>query len=274
MENFDNMLIAKEHIIICGISQNLIDFIKPLRSKHLLKMKCPSIVILNKEEPDDKLWSTIFFFEQIYIVKGDPLNKQDLFRAGIRNAKKVVILAPSLEDIKKARFDNLENNKNKDPRKLTSEEEDLLDSKTVFKYNMISKIKKDIYIVIELINPKNVIFLYNKGREQKDEFKFLKMDVTIDGTASFASGEVYFSSIMDNLMIQAYFNPSLLGVLKKLVIGEDQSIIRNKSLKKYKNIVSSNLYLIDIPAAVYYEDRDESELFLNENESNTNSKVN
>lgn len=98
-ETVENKLIALDHIIICGNTQNFIDFIKPLRAKHLPKAKCPTIVILSKEVPDDKLWSTISFFEQIYIVEGDPMKKEDLQRAGIKNATKVVILSPSIEEI-------------------------------------------------------------------------------------------------------------------------------------------------------------------------------
>lgn len=99
MDNIDSMLIAKEHIIILGISQNTIDFIKPLRAKHLPKSSCPTIVILCKELPDDKIWNTIAFFDQIYLIQGDPMSKSDLYRAGIRSAKKVVILAPSIHEI-------------------------------------------------------------------------------------------------------------------------------------------------------------------------------
>jgi potassium large conductance calcium-activated channel subfamily M alpha protein 1 len=112
---------------------------------------------------------------------------------------------------------------------------------------MISKIKKDIFIVVELINPKNVSFLYNKGREQNDEYRFIKANMNIDGTASFASGEVYFSSIMDNIIIQAYYNPSLLAVIKKLILGEDQSVYKKAPLSRYKDISSANLYIIDLP---------------------------
>lgn len=244
-DTIENKLVALEHIIICGICQNFIDFVKPLRAKHLPKSKCPTIVILTKDIPDDKIWSTIAFFEQIYIVQGDPMNKEDLQRAGIKNAIKVVILSPSLDEIFKSKG-NIDENK-RQARKLTKEEEDLLDSKTIFKYNMISKLKKDIFIVIELINPKNVSFLYNKGRRQNDEYLFIKDGIKIDCTSSFAAGEVYFSSIMDNLLVQAYYNKSLLDVLKKIILGEDQSIYKKPPLNMYRQIVSSNLYLIDNP---------------------------
>jgi hypothetical protein len=115
---------------------------------------------------------------------------------------------------------------------------------------MISRLKKDIFIVIELVNPENVSFLYNKGREQNDEYKFINSGMDIDGTGSFAAGEVYFSNIMDNLITQAYYNESLLAVLKKLIVGGDQSIHRKNPLKKYRDIISSNLYSIDFPASI------------------------
>ena len=48
-------------------------------------------------------------------------------------------------------------------------------------------------------------------------------------------------------MSQIYYNPNLLGVIKKFIMGENQKKIINNSLKKYYNIKSGNLYLIDIP---------------------------
>jgi hypothetical protein len=278
LDTIDNMLIARGHIIICGVSHNFIDLVKPLRAKHLPKSECPAIVILCKEIPDEKLWSTIAFFDQIYIIQGDPMNKSDLKRAGIRFAKKVVILAPSINEITQFSLNKRKKNSNviedyqktTTARKLTREEEDLLDSKTIFKYNMISKLKKDIFIIVELISPKNVVFLYNKGRIQNDEYKFIKCNMNIDGTAAFAAGEVYYSSIMDNLIIQAYYNPSLLSVLKKLILGEDQSVYKRTPLSKYKDIISSNLYLIEIPNIKKNSSLSNSDLF---NENNTGIKL-
>ena len=266
IESIDKMLVAKDHIIICGICHNLSDFIKPLRAKKLPKNILPTIVILSKELPDDKLWNTIAYFEQIYIVQGDAMKKSDLKRAGIRSAKKVVILAPSISEISQftetQKVKNLENIHNDDEnennqeimeRKLSREEEDLLDSKTIFKYNMISKINKNIFCIIELINPKNVSFLNNVNRRSNDEYRFIKSGLTIDATASFAAGEVYYSSIMDNVITQAYYNPSLLSVLKKLIVGDEiQTNFKSEKLfDKYSNIPSGSLYLIDLPLSLF-----------------------
>ena len=111
-----------------------------MRAKNLPKSELPTIVILSKELPDDKIWNSIAFFEQIYLVQGD------LKRAGIKHAKRVVILAPSIHEISEftlsKKLKNLKNSKEDEEtvqqgptaaRKLTEEEEDLLDSKTVFK---------------------------------------------------------------------------------------------------------------------------------------------
>lgn len=115
-------------------------------------------------------------------------------------------------------------------RKLTEEEEDLLDSKTVYKYNLVSYLKKYIFCVIELINQKSVSLLNNTLRKNNDEYRFIRAGLGVDATASFASGEVYYSSIMDNLITQAYYNPSLLTVLKKLIIGEEQNTFLKKTV--------------------------------------------
>jgi len=273
IESIDRMLIAKDHIIICGICHNLSDFIKPLRAKKLPKNILPTIVILSKELPDDKLWNTIAYFEQIYIVQGDAMTKSDLKRAGIRTAKHVVILAPSINEISQftetQRLKNLENSNNEDKsennaetaeRKLSREEENLLDSKTIFKYNMITKINKNIFCVIELINPKNVSFLNNANRRSNDEYRFIKLGLTIDATASFAAGEVYYSSIMDNVITQAYYNPSLLSVLKKLIVGDEipNNFKREKLVDKYSNVPSGSLYLIDFPSFLLKESNSNS----------------
>ena len=156
----------RDHIIICGICHNLIDLIKPLRSKNFPKNILPIIVILSKDLPNKKLWNTIAYFENIYLVKGDAIEKSDLKRAGIKTAKYVILLAPSINEIsnftESQRIKNSEetvynsddeeeNNDNSQKNNLSKEEEFLLDSQTILKYNQISKINKDIFCVVELI---------------------------------------------------------------------------------------------------------------------------
>ena len=105
----------------------------------------------------------------------------------------------------------------------------------------------------------------NKNRRNNDEYVFIQSGLSIDATASFATGEVYYSSIMDNITTQAYYNPSLLSVVKKLIISEDNqnnSVIEN-SINKYSSIPSGSLYLIDLPVS----------LFLKEDEFNKDDHI-
>ena len=147
---------------------------------------------------------------------------------------------------------------NTESQNLSREEEFLLDSQTILKYNQISKINKDIFCVVELINPKNVLFLNNRNRRNNDEYTFIQSGLSIDATASFAAGEVYYSNIMDNIITQAYYNPSLLSVLKKLIVGEEMqtNLKSEKNISRYLDVPSGSLYLIDLPLSLFKKDNE------------------
>jgi hypothetical protein len=52
--SLENSMLAEDHIIICGVVDNINSFIMPLRASHL---KCPSpIVILNDEPISQRQW--------------------------------------------------------------------------------------------------------------------------------------------------------------------------------------------------------------------------
>ena len=108
------------------------------------------------------------------------MNKKDLLRANIMKASKVVILSPQIDEIGRIdseeinQLNNQENEgggKTQQPTKLSKDEEDLLDAKTIFKYKAVSQLKPDIEIVTELVSPQNLIFLINN---QKDYGVFKK----------------------------------------------------------------------------------------------------
>ena len=97
----------------------------------------------------------------------------------------------------------------------------------------------------------------NRNRKNNDEYTFIQSGLSIDATASFASGEVYFSNIMDNIITQAYYNPSLLSVLKKLIVGEEiqTNLKSEKVISKYSNVPSGCLYLIDLPLNLFSKEK-------------------
>lgn len=266
MDRVDHMIIARNHIIICGVCQNLFDFVKPLRAKYLPKDKMPTIVILSKESLEDKIWNSISLFEKIYLVKGDPESKNDLIRAGVKYARSVVVLSPTLKEIEhfvddlklkqRLKLGNTDSNvrPNIDQTYIAKQIESELDMKTSLKYNDITKLKSDVFCLVELVNPKNADTLRKYSMREHDDFALIRENLGIDSTAAFASGEVYCSNIMDNVVVQAYYNPSLLNVLKKLIIGDQQNNSLKKTvLEKYSRVASGNLYLIDMPMNLFEE---------------------
>ena len=152
----DSML-AKDHIIICGIVENIRGFVIPLRALYLKNIS--PIVIFSEEEPTQQLWLQLSRFPQIYFVKGSALKISDLDKVNLEEAKQVVILSPMLgTKVISESFSNSgkgkkdkevygdsedsmlkEDNKDEDAikEKKEKDEENLMDAQTIFKYNII-----------------------------------------------------------------------------------------------------------------------------------------
>ena len=231
----ENNILATNHIILCGLVPNLINFVLPLRSKYLGKY--PPIVILHSKEPTEKQWTQIAYFPEIYYVKGTAMNKKDLFRANIMKASKVVILTPNVEEVtKKHHHDETE-------RKRERDEEDLLDARTIFKYKCVKKIRPEIPIVTELVCPQNLVFILPQPKDYAIMRKY-----GFAQTPTFASGEIYISSVIDSLICQAYYNSALITVLHQLLVG-NINYAGSKKKDEFSEIKTSNLYHLPVSKA-------------------------
>ena len=247
----ENNILATNHIILCGLVPNLINFVLPLRSKYLGKY--PPIVILHSKEPTEKQWTQIAYFPEIYYVKGTAMNKKDLFRANIMKASKVVILTPNVEEVtKKHHHDETERKRdrhheesqeNSNSQKLTRDEEDLLDARTIFKYKCVKKIRPEIPIVTELVCPQNLVFILPQPKDYAIMRKY-----GFAQTPTFASGEIYISSVIDSLICQAYYNSALITVLHQLLVG-NINYAGSKKKDEFSEIKTSNLYHLPVSKA-------------------------
>jgi hypothetical protein len=85
-----------DHLVICDSSnnfpENLDIFISVLREKNSVCRNMP-VVILSNGEPNDSHRHALKKFGQVYIVKGSPLRREDLYRVGVDHAKKCVVLS-------------------------------------------------------------------------------------------------------------------------------------------------------------------------------------
>ena len=207
--------LAKDHIIICGIVENIRGFVIPLRALHLKNLS--PIVIFHEEEPTQQLWSQLARFPQIYYVRGSALKDSDLDKVNLEDAKQVVILSPligkkTVNDIlgpgsgKSSNSDGnhkeveesmlKEDNKDDDAvkEKKEKEEENLMDAQTIFKYNIIKRRHKRVRIITELYSHQNLAYLDNPNIYD------VMNDYGYDQTPIFAAGEVYSSSLMDSII--------------------------------------------------------------------------
>eukprot|EP01132_Coremiostelium_polycephalum_P007478 gene7478-9189_t len=218
----------KEHIIICG-SINRIDlFLRGLRQKHIsdninhfyyLKNHCidnsssvPPIVILHPEEPDMSDWDDI---EDIFYVKGSPLERRDLDACKIHLASKIIILSDPYTPHHSST--------------ITDKTSVQLDSDTIMAYLEINEVFQSLpnsssLLMVELVHEPNIRFISKnfkssqfKNRARKEDEEFEKPNYYI--TSEFASGKVLSLTTLDSLLCQASHQEYLLDVATELVLG-------------------------------------------------------
>jgi len=77
-------ILATNHIVLCGLVPNLINFILPLRAKNLSRY--PPIVILHDKKPSEKQWNQIAYFPEIYYIRGNAMKEKDVLKTNIHKA--------------------------------------------------------------------------------------------------------------------------------------------------------------------------------------------
>ena len=269
----------KHHIVICGMHQELIHFILPLRNKYLPEKLLKWIVILSPFLPQE-IHELLCKFPKIIYIKGNPLIPENLSRANISSADIAVILSNSnfrhnMHKIESDYNEYFEINKDDDDtfkrsnNNLKNKEnlnEEAIDAKTIFIYKSIRNMNKSIQIITELLLTNDIEFLlssynlkkvYRKSKQNKefidnynmshinDEIEDNKENLVYELTPVFAAGEVYLPSLVDKITAQILYNSNLLSILNLLLIGEKKpEKISDKKLAQMFDIEGTNLFLI------------------------------
>ena len=218
--------LVENHILVAGNVGSLHYFVKTLRSQHLGYYD--PIVVLARQNIPDHVWAKIKNFPGIYYVKGSPLEEMDLRRAGCEKAASAVILA---------------NSQSLD----TPGSYSLTDAETIFAYQGIKRLNPKIDIVTELVEQSNIDFL---------DADVEKLNTAASKTPlQMAAGCVYISGMLDTLICQAFYNPQITNVLRKIVAGSDP-VADNAWNEKWEERVGSNLqdshlFQVSIPSEFY-----------------------
>jgi len=194
-----------DHVIITGKGiSNLYDLIRPLRARDLGPMVY--IVILYPFELSHAVWHMISSFDGIFVVKGSPLEEEDIRRAGIFRAANVVIMADS------------------STHRLAAESgtakglEAMCDAEAIFAYKAMRRMNDKANVVVEIVKQTNIGYLDQVDDQDgvmlydDDDYRF---------TPQFASGELFTSSLLDTIVCQAFYNPQIVAVVNKLISSRD-----------------------------------------------------
>ena len=257
------------HIIICGIHNELLHFILPLRNKYIPEKLLKWIVILAPFLPQN-MHEVLCNFPKIIFIQGDPLLQENLIRANIITADIAVILNSSTHFDSNTKIEiGLNEIKKNETNRETAE------AKTILIYKSIKKINNSITIITELLKTKDIEFLLSSKnikklyKNAKDFSNYMEMNnqfqiqsdkegndqenLHYEQTSIYAAGEVYIPSIMDKITAQIFYNSNLLAILNLLLNGEYNS--QKKASKKLAEIIDiKGSYLFLIPC----ESRDES----------------
>ncbi|KAL1920771.1 uncharacterized protein VTP21DRAFT_11406 [Calcarisporiella thermophila] len=192
---------VKNHLLICDPSPSFHSSIDILigcvRAKRARDPDMP-VVILCPASPPDELSIRLQKFGGVFLVKGSPMVRKDLYRAGVQHAKKCIVLANSKQygsaSLRTADSSALLTALNVEA--LRSEEDD------------------DFFMVVECIH--------------RDSFKLVGESDTIQTSdvnaqamvrPSFMSGNVYSKTMLDTLICQCYYNRHMLSIVEQLVFS-------------------------------------------------------
>jgi hypothetical protein len=250
----EELAVVNNHIIIIGKEMsNLYDLVLPLRAKSTGVMSY--IVILYPYDFPLAVWQRINIFEGVFIMRGSALEESDLRRAGVFNARHVVVLGDAQKNSDSGNEGDSGLSGGGGPALLTAGKkkksgasamglEALIDADTIFCYQCVKRMNENANVVIEIVRHANVSYLDPESGINAGEldYKF---------TPAFAAGQLFISSLLDTIVCQAFYNPDIINVLNQLLIGFQEQKEYDTNLNKLKSsknqIPGSSLYQIQIP---------------------------
>lgn len=231
------------HYLICdpgnSFPSNLEYFIAPLRTVHLLhdatqklheKTSWAPIVILCQGSLTERQRRILEKFDDVFIVKGSPLSRKDLLRAGVARCRKAVVLADS--------------GKGKSSVERTVDASSLM---TVLSIEALAG-EENPFIISEFIQYENVAFVGEAESVLQSPVDDVYAQTIM--RPAFMTGHIYAQCMLDTIICQNYYNPHLLNILRHLIFsgifGPKHSKVATEEITGIKH---SHVWLIPLPSA-------------------------
>ncbi|KAF8949470.1 hypothetical protein BGZ47_000011 [Haplosporangium gracile] len=201
----------------------------------------PSVVEGSYERCSGGYWDAVLSFPHVYWVSGNCRHQRDLVRAGILGASSIVIMSHFVEGLDRDEF---------------------ADSTAIMAHHMIYQTLRQRgllgrqHIVVDISERSNIRFLnmrnlanINNNTNNKIVANVSRIGVGSSNgglwmTPIFASGQVLVSSLLDNVLFQAYSKTHILDLIKLCCGVRFKQAIE---LDQMLGIDCSNICLIDAP---------------------------
>ncbi|KAF9313715.1 hypothetical protein BG003_004898 [Podila horticola] len=263
----------RNHIVVCAdMSENLYRFLATLRLAQINREDLKTIVVLTRNPletfasdssvvPDQVdhhegqnatvgpggapmedgadgryscgNWDAILSFPKVFWVAGNCRHQRDLVRAGILGASSIVIMSHSMEGLDRDEF---------------------ADSTAIMSHHMTYQTLRQRgllgrqHIIVEIAERSNIRFLNMRDVNGVKTHDGIQTKVRSTGgfvmTPLFASGQVLVSSLLDNVLFQAYSKTHILDLVKLCCGVRFKQAIE---LDQMLGIDSSNICLIETP---------------------------
>ncbi|KAF9196933.1 potassium channel, sub T, member 2 [Haplosporangium sp. Z 11] len=265
----DDLSSLKNHIVVCANpGENLYRFLATLRLAQISRDDLKTIVVLTKnplgaftsessihgkaadqkefegdkgegEQYSEGNWDAILSFPRVFWVAGNCRNQRDLVRAGILGASSIVIMAHSAEGLDRDEF---------------------ADSTAIMAHHMVHQTLQHCgllgrqHIIVDIAEKSNIRFLSMRDRTRTtmtghEAFSNSSLISGRNGgfwmTPLFASGQVLVSSLLDDVLFQAYSKTHIQDLVK-LCCGV--RLKQAMELDQMLGIDSSMICLMDTPA--------------------------
>lgn len=167
-------------------------------------------------------------FEDVYIIRGSPIVRADLHRAGVDRCLKAVILADSA----KGKLDEHER---------TSDASALL---AVLNIEAMGH-EDDLFIITEFIHYENMNFI---GESAVPWTKHAVEYSRAIMRPSFMAGHVYTTSMLDSLICQNFYNAHMLSILRHIIFSGTFHL--HNQMRQDGDPMHSHVWLLTLPAVV------------------------
>ncbi|CAH0473350.1 unnamed protein product [Peronospora belbahrii] len=235
-------------IVICVTTKStyandLEHLIGPLRTRSL-KRYYP-IVILSAKLPDDDIYDGFSHFPDVHFVVGDPYRHKTLYRAGVLDAHRVLILGTSA-----SASDN--------------DSELLQDAESIALHKFITSfigVKQAPSVITEVGNRASVHFVAQNllangwfpGPDGENELTMFSSTKTFSRnfflSPAFTSGLTYSTSLCDSLLINQFFNGQIKKILGEFMVtsraSDTWATLRGDKSKPETQ--RSSLFAVEVP---------------------------